>query len=751
MTGYVNDGRAGWTELRVHGVSGTPPDRMLQHAQVAVVAGDENAAFHRRRWESRDAAADTDGERAEAYFWGGLTAGAGQRALWLLLTPFMLVNVAFFALPPLSGAVRRIVEALLRLFALSITVTFVLVPVQVAMDLVGWQCARAGRDCALRFLTWDWLDTPGRRLAVTALVPLAVVALLWWLGRSTWSRLETTEVPGAVPVEAFRTPLENRRLWNGRAPVRRLRDVHVGAALAVTGVFLTAPLTSAPARAVLTALLVLLGAAAVLVCLPSIGSRPVPPPGSAPPPDADGRYRLLPAAAGLAVAAAVLVAAAADRDAARPDRSLPMIAEAAQGLVAGQLLVLFAVAVLLYGRAPGAAWRGLGAAALMLASLGFVAASAAGAGIRVADMLGDPTAGATGAHAVVVPAGYFSAGAATSVLAAVALLLAAAGAWRVHRAAGRVDAELPRHYADADLAADPAGRRRRLIARTWARAAVGDQLQLLLGWFLAITALVVTGGFALFLRDPRWLLRHAPGLVDAGTVLAGGFVVLLLWAGRRAYQNPNFRRTVGMLWDVGTFWPRAVHPLAPPCYAERAVPDLLTRISYLGDARDGGLVLLSCHSQGSVLGAAVIAQLTYPVSGAVGLLTYGSPLHRLYGRFFPAYFSPAALDRTGSLLLGPGGDHRPRAEWPWRNLYRRSDPIGGAVLGPDPDVDRALVDPAFTRVAGDTVDPVVRGHSNYWADPAFAASAALVKALRVRFPSSARDTAGPPDSAEAGS
>jgi hypothetical protein len=29
---------------------------------------------------------------------------------------------------------------------------------------------------------------------------------------------------------------------------------------------------------------------------------------------------------------------------------------------------------------------------------------------------------------------------------------------------------------------------------------------------------------------------------------------------------------VGVVWDVGTFWPRSAHPLAPPSYAELAVP-----------------------------------------------------------------------------------------------------------------------------------------------------------------------------------
>jgi hypothetical protein len=61
-------------------------------------------------------------------------------------------------------------------------------------------------------------------------------------------------------------------------------------------------------------------------------------------------------------------------------------------------------------------------------------------------------------------------------------------------------------------------------------------------------------------------------------------------------------------------------------------------------------VLLSCHSQGSVLGAVVLMQVGTPTSARTAFLTYGCPLARLYGRFFPAYFSGTALDRLGGFL-----------------------------------------------------------------------------------------------------
>ena len=78
MGGYVNPDCGGWTELRVHGVSGTPPEEILQHPHVRRVAGDAEAGFYRRRWESPLTSADTADDRQEAYSVGW--ADGRQRA-----------------------------------------------------------------------------------------------------------------------------------------------------------------------------------------------------------------------------------------------------------------------------------------------------------------------------------------------------------------------------------------------------------------------------------------------------------------------------------------------------------------------------------------------------------------------------------------------------------------------------------------------------------------------------------------------
>lgn len=227
-----------------------------------------------------------------------------------------------------------------------------------------------------------------------------------------------------------------------------------------------------------------------------------------------------------------------------------------------------------------------------------------------------------------------------------------------------------------------------------------------------------------FDEGPVLLDAVAEGSQALGSWLVGVGCILFVTWGRRAYRDASARRTIGILWDVGTFWPRAAHPFAPPCYAERAVPDLTWRMASWTD-RTGGRLVISGHSQGSVLAAAAVWQLPHTTRHRVALLTYGSPLERLYGRWFPAYFGREPLAHLHREVSG------------WRNLWRRTDPIGGPVRLPAGD-GRAEVDHPPLRdplVYGRTPDhplpePVL-GHGDYQADPAFARERA---ALLDRLP-----------------
>ncbi|MGW2517462.1 hypothetical protein ACWC09_10650 [Streptomyces sp. NPDC001617] len=798
MDRYVNQGSTGWTELRVHGVSGTPPESELGHPAVWRVAGDRSAGFYRRIWETRSGAADTDRFRREGYSWGALTSGDNRRALWLLLLPFMFVNLAFYMDP--GHRVRdnetRIVEhraALQRLLALSLTGTYVLAATSVSMDLVGWQCGKDAKSACtggglwLRWLHYSWIDTTGSRLAVAALVPVALVLLLWWLANQTWNGLETSPVPqieGRDPV--VETLLEDRQLWNGSRPVRRLRALHVTWALALTGVLLLVPLLpqgdftkpvpngawgtlSGSMRTVLLlALLVALAMATAGVLVPRFWKRERPGPEDERP-AWDWVFAVLPWCALGLVAAAMSVAFfwdAADANTTRTSDELPGQVGATQLLLAAQALLLVVLSVSHLGtlgkarrqQAPEApfgnpdfprpAWRGMGTPGVALFAVLLATGLAAGLTLRTAEILGAPTVPGrdTGKQSpMVVPTEYFWASVSALGFLAVALVVVGCAAWRIHRSTTRYLKPVRTGYGPVtEDGTDATRRRSENIARCWARAQGFDSAGILgLGVLLCAAVVIVLSDLVLDPTVGVRLVSAGPGwLITVANLALTGLVLVLLWAGRQAYRNPAFRRSVGILWDVGTFWPRATHPFAPPCYAERTVPDLLTRLEHLtGQPEDGpGRVILSCHSQGTVIGAVVLMQADTAASVRTCFLTYGCPLTRLYVRFFPAYFNAYTLDRLGQILAHrsgtlpaarPAGNPWPRiaADVRWRNLYRLSDPIGGWIVGdparqpsgaPPTLMDRQLIDPAlFSKPAGDPSYENPRGHSDYFADPVF--------------------------------
>ena len=780
---YVEQGAGGWTELRVHGVAGTAPETVLEHPHVALVAGNAQAGFFRRLWEAASTSADTARRRQEAYSWGGLTSGDNTRALWLLLLPFMLVNVAFYMVPhprvrnptlePGDHRARTldgIAQVLLRLLALSFTGVFALTAVTVAMDLVGWQCA-AGRPlggdvCGTHWLGWlavGWLDRPGRQLAVTALVPLAVIGVLWRLGNATWARLEGVAVDQTVSAPTVVTPFEDRAMWNGRAAVRRQRAVHVTAGLAVPGVFAVAPLTAASqpaAGVVLVALLLLVAAMAVEAGRPGVGRRERPELPARPGDDrrtgpaervteGHDRYWWLPRGALVLTAVALVVAVAAPAGE-HPSGGLPWLSGTVYGMFLVQSVLLGGVAVLcgmvrsqarttpsgaapeIAARTAHPAWHGLAQPGVALIAWVLAGGFSAGVILRAAQTLGTPVAtGRTGAtRLLAVPAAYTWAAVAGLVLGLVTALTAVVVWLRLRRPSTAMKKRVIRAYGTV---ATRDRERRDQIAHAWTQATLlSGRVQGAVGFLLVMTVVaVVVGAVGVAWIGPR-LVDDVPWLVDLANLALSAFVLGLVAVGRRAYRSPTLRRSVGVAWDLGTFWPRAVHPLAPPCYAERAIPDLITRLQYY-TGPNAGRVLLSCHSQGTVLAAAVVLQVETAVSARTDLLTYGTPLTRLYGGFFPAYINADSLGRVGGFLSVAPDEPREPSTWRWRNLYRPSDPIGGPVfrardLVPadahadhDPgDVDRPLVDPVFARPAGDPCYPPVRGHSHYFDDPAFA-------------------------------
>ncbi len=361
-----------------------------------------------------------------------------------------------------------------------------------------------------------------------------------------------------------------------------------------------------------------------------------------------------------------------------------------------------------------AALRGLAGPAVVMLACALGGLMSGGVAQRVGDWL-DGTGGSTPGppvmltwQASVIPAVLLVLLALTALLGRRAWLLA-----RAERAAVIRDYSLRQ----GDTARTGA------IARARAMATLTDRAPLVVAVTAAATLLLGAGalvGSWLSGRTPIGATEDAYPFVHGaahiaqalGSWLIGlGFLLFVTW-GRRAYKDAAARRTIGILWDVGTFWPRAAHPFAPPCYAERAVPDLTWRMA-TWTRETGGRLVISGHSQGSVLAAAAAWQLEPGARRRVALLTYGSPIERLYGRWFPAHFGPVAL-----AALHEDVDC-------WRNLYRLTDPIGGPVRlcgHCGPAVDRPpLRDPLeYGRTGRHPLPAPLLGHSDYQADPAFA-------------------------------
>ncbi|MEU5751272.1 hypothetical protein [Streptomyces sp. NPDC047829] len=739
--GDGGDGRAGTAlELLVHGVGGTTPADMLDDPRTVRVTGDDVAAVFRRT-EDADAESRPEDYRGrpvpEAYVWCNLTSGNGTRALWLLLLPFMVVNLAHWMRPTAEGRTRtvRLYGLLVRLAGLTLTVLLVAAACEVALDLVAWQCAGT-RRCAERH-SWlgflsptmsdgGWWSAPGRRLALAAAVPAALTGLLWYLSLRTWRAYESQQPidRGTGPEEEpARNALSRPGFWYGRRLVARLRAAHTAAALLTVAAAVGVPAARFDRRGggpapldtlgwLLTAALAA-GAVAVVavVCRRGRSERRLDR-------ALDERLvRRLPLAALLLLAGALLYGGWTRPGWTSVGRLPGDTAFGGLALAQGLLVIVLAVvAHLLHRSLPDAraAIRGLGGPAVAMLACALGGVMSGGVSQRVSDWLDGTDASIDGPPVLLT----WQASVIPPLLVVVLLMCAvlARHTWRLVRAER---AAVEEGHAGED--GDPGRTRRIAVAR--ATAGLTDRAPLLVAITSAATLLLGAAALVGAMttdRSPADAARGTPAAVHGaaetaqalGSWLIGlGFILFVTW-GRRAYKDASARRTIGILWDVGTFWPRAAHPFAPPCYAERAVPDLTWRMASWTRAT-GGRLVISGHSQGSVLAASAAWQLEPSARKRVALLTYGSPLERLYGRWFPAHFGPAALDSLHTEVDC------------WRNLYRRTDPIGGPVRLPGasgPAVDRApLQDPlSYGRTALHPLPAPILGHSDYQADPAFA-------------------------------
>lgn len=759
----------GVAELRIHGVSNTPPASMLGLRAERVDGRAPEEGYGPNGVQVFAPAPRVD---AHAFSWGGLTSGGWWKAFWLLLLPFVLVNAAGWALLTRDDTGEHPLDrwrvAVLRSAAVLATSLSVLLLHIVVVDLVTWQWLHARGGVGAEGAGW---------LRVGTLAVLAVFGGLWFANRvrpSSWGSWGGW----SGPVEryddlALRASLDDpaEGLWSQAGLIQRLRVVHLAAALGALGFATglagsgTGDLRGLPAGLVTggAAVVVL---AVLLVTWRSLGARPEP-------------ARFGPLVRALGVAGLVVGAASTLWPGPLPEPgTLPLLREAATGTAAVFALLIMGVLLPLELRARPDARRGPRRAAATgpaLAMLGLVGIGAAGAGseLLAAQAIGERTcalrAGATcpeaGAGALALAITY--AGGIVAFLAVGAVAMAIVK--------GRIaseDAALPpdgRPAGSPDLralrriTAAPSAGFAWLLGLGFAGLALAVALvwrdpSLLRGVGLAEHVVVTVVAWCLPVVAGAWLLvlDLRPQARLAGVVLVAGAtayvasdldvglpivptdaleVLLVLgltgpvgavamkaWAGLRSVDT---RRSLGIAWDLGLFWPRWFHPFTPPTYSDTAVRQFRAQIRER--LATGQAVLVSAHSQGTLIAVSTLVLMRPEELARVALITYGSPVGRSYAELFGGHVDAALLAAVRLRLTEPDGAVR------WRNLHRITDPIGGPIVGADqPWLGDAeawrATEVAAGQPLGDLPDPAGSAHSDYQLSPEYALARAELSA-----------------------
>lgn len=811
-------------ELRVHGVNNTTAAALLdvKSDEVEEVAGDKLGSFWRP--SAAAIAARKEGQRGyvppyvsrEAYSWGGMVrttpdlarTGAAAtvpaaiaRVLYALILPFSIANAAQWTreLDPGAGswALRgwiALTAGLSRLFSLVLTLLYTATAATLALDVGAAQCGPTPSRCGpiegllTAFVEW----TPGQRTALFALIPILAVGVLWIF--SSISRLRYDVLSGvngpkrAVAPGVPAPALARAGFWSNRI-TRALARAHVAAAILLTVILAlgyVGPLWGAGTAAAAWAGFLsgfaafLFIAAAVLVLLLPTGSLTA---------EDDWRKSVTEVMSTVVLWLAIattgvglLLVAFAPAGTTGPDAGT---GAAFHALVsAGGVLALTGIAWRRFRGMRRTAWFSAGPFVVMTLALALATAISAIVVVVVRDVVQTtPTGDFEGEApaALVIPNIYPALGATILLAAAVAAIVIAlalivpktitarATAWG--QATDHDGLDIPdggvlppspkalfarirdkrRSAARLHLAEPIVGVLTVLLALglaagwQWSRAAGADEL-----W--QVTELPWLSSEASSQAIQAYLGIAAPVLGWIGA----GIVALLVSGAATGGQRP-----LGIVWDIACFLPRTGHPFGPPCYAERAVPEIAGRLlDWLSFDKERRAVL-AAHSMGAVLAVSALGLLasrseTSAVLERVSLLTFGIQLRAYFGRMLPDLLGPAILGVAPS--RGPGllrvdpwkadfeaqqGESTPPAvramagtllvgrSVPWINLWRLTDYLGfpgvstartAVVPGGDgEDVVRAnLVDRCAEEldISGYMVE--VGTHGEYYRVPAYA-------------------------------
>ena len=709
----------------------------------------------------------------EVYMWGFRSTATG-RALWLLLLPFTLLNVAYWARPArprglVSWAADASIGIVCRLLSLTLTAALMLGVAGVTMDLIGWQCLSAQTSCAQAWpqpfnLIAEPSMTPGQWLAAGALVPLGLLALLWFVSYRGWRKYERR-----VDFDPAVDELVAGRFWHGgREWVQRLRAVHVMVGMVVIDAALIYPAVSADQHShrplkdigLILAALMVLGVFAAIVG--TVAPLPLGRPDVRVARDglalkilrrhrwlrnglrahtwlADrldhrlARARRGARAAGATVTKATWLAAwgtvgvtvaclfysITPRTGSPPTGQLPGFGDgvAIMSCIQTALLVALGLSVIpLCWNARGSrrlAWRGFAAPIIATTATMLAVAEAAGLLYFSALSIGQlEISGETRAWLPAPPYPYEWAGLAFAVAigAALAALAAAAVAWQLEMRSGRQltdlrDRRLRDQHPETAQTLDRAHARGQLVEHA---------MRLILVIFVPVAAVSLIGVICSAAGwGPADLLPSQKTLTNLGAwsigLVALTFVVLAV----RANSTTPGQRLVSAVYAMATFWPRAAHPFGAPAHGPRAVADIILRVATLTNQGHG--VVLAGHSHGSILAATAVRYLPASALRRTALLTSACPITRLVEPLFAAFCDQQTCSAVAESLTGEHGGR-------WINLFRVTDPIGGPIAHESDigSVDRLAPDPPDHELGN--AEPTIRGHGAFLHDPAHRAA-----------------------------
>jgi len=606
-------------------VSGTPPTELLYTDPVTYDQGWDLAKVYER---SRD---DWD---VKAYHWGSLTSKSSLTALWILLAPFAMANAAGW----MSESPSVWSRVWIRVAGLSLTGIFFVQVANMTLDVP------LNTGLAPTAVKWTF---------VTA--ALALVFGLGWLStQSSFKPLTARERMRHLfsPTVASMNPLLKEpewddpaggcsvvgsRMWSVHSIVHRLRRIHLTFGMAVLAVVIGRAVSSPVLEMVAVAL------AGVMLVTLGLTTGPV----------ANSRVVLVLTAlstlAGIGTLIWGLFAMVAFELGPRVDVSDTLTYEVA--LILGVAAGLGLLGELLSSRLRGG-WVPLGllaVATLIGGTLGLTGSMLVETYLSEAATTNETFDGG----AAFVTVGMLGLVIVTSVTFVIAtffpkpgndgsrvrrgilrarLILAVAGVYGA--AFGAVAAML------SCQGSTPGCSHRNLAMPDWV-VEDPENLSVLLGIPFDPASLL---GWA------KIVMVAVPALLIARSIVGG------------LLNGQDARRQVGILWDLGSFWPRWFHPLAPPAYGPYAVARLQTILS------EEKPEVLSAHSQGSLIAA--VALCLADEDDRPGLLvTYGSQLGDLYPSLFPAVGLADLVDATSRQVEGR-----------WINLWRGSDAVGGQVV-----------------------------------------------------------------------